>query len=241
MRAKALVIDRIVKLKDVEDLGYVLYDKDATKAYLKKPENSLDLFFTYCLNATNGSEIKVEDMYSEYVRFCRHKNMPIHTFEEFIGRFEKVINSKKFRKFAAVEYDGVVVKGIGVDVEKAVDKVISKDGDLFFFEKKGFLGRKKIVPVHLVIARAGCTHSLDNVVTYVENSENELVLADDNFLGEVVASLLAMGTRMGKQEAIERIKRDVFIVLILTIILIIIVSYLLLNQYRIQEILQKII
>lgn len=192
--------DRTVRLLKAVKLNsrIVLCDR---WAYLRYSANDgLRMYLLNRLRREEGGEIQLEDLYRDYFDFCNEQGLPIMPVDVFVKKLEK---------------GGVEIKNDrAVDVT-LVDRTVkvANDSDVYLFK-----GRRKMIPVYLVIEGVPATVTFDTLRGYALNSDNELVTFDDETLASVISEATTMGATLGTQKLMWDVKVLVIIAIVLSII-----------------------
>jgi hypothetical protein len=230
-----LTQDRVIRVEKATLIGKNLIIENGNGYLRGTSKDSLNLFLKTHVERDNDSEIAIEDFYQKYKDFCNREELKIHPYnDKFIKQLEKYFGSN------GIEIDSIagVIKNIRVSSNGKGIK--TRSDDIWFLEKRTLFG-KRYIPVFLTIEGTATTHNFDNVVTYGENAHNELVVVDDSFLGRIVGGVMSLGSQMGKQEALQEMRRNMLIVTILSVGMLTLLLYVLFKVQGIWDVISRII
>ena len=171
-------------------------------AYLRYSANDgLRMYLLNRLRREEGSEIPLEDLYRDYFDFCNEQGLPIMPVDVFVRKLEKGGVEIKNDRAVDVAFTDRTVK-------------VANDSDVYLFRK----GRRKMIPVYLVIEGVPATVTFDTLRGYALNSDNELVSFDDETLASVISEATTMGATLGTQKLMWDVKLLILIAIVLGLI-----------------------
>ncbi len=212
-----------IKLKD----DIIMLDGKAYGRF-NNSKNSLIAFINARLEPAQGESVPIDQLYTEYKRFCEEYGYDI-------------VNSDKFVKIIDEYLDVDAVQGIVRNVRIANRTIkVDKDTDIYIYEKSG-LFRKKKIPVYVVVEGIPKTLTFDELKGYAMGANGELVTLDDFTLGQMLSESMFIGATIGTQKLFGDIKWLTIVSIAFSLIGMVLTCYCLFYISQIWDILKKLL
>ena len=218
MEPKVMTIDqdRRIRLERWKETGDgALYHSERKWGLLKKKENNIDTFLNTCVTNSPNSELDISELYKAYDDYCQNHDLPTYSIKDFLNKLDQ----------HKIEYDNTTVKGITLTKNYGESNGHRKSPkrEVFYWEKKRRFGRNSLTPVYLHIGGTACNVGFDDLVSYIQTNNNELVAADETTIGRLLGSSFSIGSKFGRDLSLETVAKMTKISVILNIVLIFII------------------